>query len=238
MELDILVIVAHPDDAEICCGGTILNQLQKGNTVGIIDLTQGELGTRGNANLRLKEAQDAAKVLGVTIRENMGFADGFFKNDECHRLELIKKIRQYRPKVVITNPPAERHPDHYRAAKLVKEACFYSGLAKINTRLNGEQQEAWRPGTLHYFLQFTHLEPDFIVDISAHLDKKFEAVRAFKSQFYDSKSEEPQTFLTQEKFMEQLKATNIAFGFRGGFYAGEGFVTENKIGITDIFHIQ
>ncbi|MEX0967721.1 MAG: bacillithiol biosynthesis deacetylase BshB1 [Bacteroidia bacterium] len=237
MKVDLLVITAHPDDAELCCGGTIIAHTSAGKSVGIVDLTQGELGTRGTAKIRLKEAEEAGKIMGISFRENLGFADGFFKNDDAHRLKVMQQVRRFQPEIVISNAPHDRHPDHGRASDLVSEACFLSGLRRIETEWEGEPQREWRPARMYKFVQFNYIEPDIIVDISAHLDKKLEAIRAFKSQFHDPASKEPDTILTSRHFLEQIKARNLDWGFRIGAYAGEGFIADQKLAVRSLFDL-
>lgn len=238
MKVDLLVISAHPDDAELNCGGTILSCTTKGKKVGIIDLTAGELGTRGTPEIRAKEAAEAANILKVAVRENMGFRDGFFRNDEKHQLELIKKIRKYQPDLVITNAPFDRHPDHARGASLVEEACFYAGLRKIETQENGINQEAWRPNAVFNYIQYYHLNPDFVVDIAPYVELKLEAIKAFKSQFYDSSSSEPETILTQSGFFDMLKARWREMGVAAHLQFAEGFLSKRKLAVDDIFKFK
>jgi len=189
MKLDILAIGVHPDDVELSCSGTILKHINNGKSVGILDLTEGELGSRGSAEIRLKEAEASAKILGVTVRENLGFADGFFANDKEHQLEVVKMLRKYQPQIVFANAPLDRHPDHGRASQLVSEACFYSGLVKVETEVDGSKQDPWRPRAVYHYIQDRHIKPDFVVDVSNFMDKKFEAIQAFSSQFYDPNSD-------------------------------------------------
>lgn len=183
MKLDILAIGAHPDDVELGCGATIAKEISLGKKVGILDLTRGELGTRGSAELRDKEAIKAAKILGVAVRENLGFADGFFTNDKLHQLEIIKIIRKYKPTIVLCNAIDDRHIDHSKGSKLVSDACFLSGLVKIETALNNSQQPAWRPKHVYHYIQWKNIEPDFVVDVTGFIDKKVAAVKAYDSQF-------------------------------------------------------
>ena len=237
MKLDILVIASHPDDAELCCGGTIISHVKQGKKVGIIDLTQGELGTRGTAEGRLQEAQDAAKIMGVSVRENLKMQDGFFRNDREHQLQIMRKIRQYRPEIVITNAPSDRHPDHGRASRLVQEAQFLAGLEKIATELEGQPQEKWRPNNLFHFIQFFEIEPDFVVDVSEHLEQKFDAIRAYKSQFHNPESDEPETILTSNSFLEQMRARNLNTGFNSLVYAAEGFIAHKRPAVKSLFDL-
>ena len=185
MKIDILVFGAHPDDVELGCGGTVIKLISQGKKIAIIDLTKGELGTRGTPQTRKEECKNATKILGVEIRENMDFKDGFFENDEKHKLALIKKIREYCPEIVIANAPSDRHPDHGRASQIVLDACFLSGLEKVETK-----QKIWRPKAIYHYIQFNNSKPDLVVDISSQMDKKLEAVTAYKTQFYDAESKE------------------------------------------------
>ena len=193
MKLDILVFGAHPDDAELGAGGTIAKEVSLGKKVGIVDLTRGELGTRGSAEIRNKESAAAAEILGVAVRENLRFRDGFFTNDESHQLEVIKMIRKYRPDLVLCNAIEDRHIDHAKGSKLVSDACFLSGLVKFKTTLDGDNQEAWRPKKVYHYIQGKNLEPDFVVDVSEFMDEKVAAILAYGSQFFDPTSKEPET---------------------------------------------
>lgn len=233
MKLDILVFGSHPDDVELSCSGTILKHISQGKKAGIIDLTRGELGTRGNAETRKKEAAKAAKILGVSLRENLGFADGFFLNDRKHQLEVIKKIRQYRPEVVLANAPADRHPDHGRGSQLVSDACFYSGLAKITTG----GQKAWRPKAVYFYIQDRYIKPDFVIDVSEFMNKKLEAIAAFSSQFYNPSSKEPETPISSPHFIEFVKARNADFGRNIGVQYGEAFVALRPLGVNSFFNL-
>jgi bacillithiol biosynthesis deacetylase BshB1 len=238
MKLDILAIGVHPDDVELSCCGTLLSHISKGRKCGILDLTQGELGTRGSAELRLKEAAASAKILGVEIRDNLGMADGFFVNDKEHQLKIIAKLRQYRPEIVLCNAVSDRHPDHGRAAKLVSDACFYSGLRRIETEIDGVQQEAWRPKAVYHYIQDHHLKPDFVVDVTAFVEKKMEAIKAFSSQFYDPNSKEPESPISVKNFFDVVKGKMSVFGRDAGFDFAEGFNVERTPGITDIFDLR
>lgn len=238
MKLDILAVGVHPDDVELSCSGTVLKHIALGKKVGILDLTCGELGTRGSGELRLIEAQEAAKILGVSVRDNLKMADGFFKNDQAHQLEIIKKIRQYQPEIVLCNAVSDRHPDHGRAAQLVSEACFYSGLRKVETTLDGVVQTAWRPKAVYHYIQDHQLKPDFVVDITPFMEKKMEAIKAFKSQFYDPNSKEPESPISVKNFFDVVKGKNAVFGRDAGFEFAEGFNVERSIGVTDLFQIK
>jgi len=238
MKLDILAITAHPDDVELCCAGTLLAQMALGKKVGIVDLTGGELGTRGTPEGRIQEGIDAARILGVQVRENVGLADGFFKNDEEHQKAIIPFIRKYRPEIVITNAIDDRHPDHGRGAALVAEACFYSGLRMVETvDEQGNKQEAWRPKNVFHSIQDRYINPDFIVDISDFHEKKIEAVKAFKSQFYVPGYQgegEPQSYISSPEFLEFIIARAQEMGHAIGVKYGEGFTTARKLGVRDL----
>ena len=235
MKLDILVMAAHPDDAELSCSGTILAQIAQGKKVGIIDFTQGELGTRGSAEIRLLEAADSAKILGLSARENMGFRDGFFLDDEAHQLKLVEVIRKYRPEILLANALTDRHPDHGRAGKLAVNACFLSGLKKIETTHDGINQEAWRPKQIFHYVQSVYIQPDFVVDISEHWDKKEASIKAFKTQFFNPDNKEENTFISTPEFMEFLKARAREYGQSIQVKYGEGFVKNQQVGVKDLF---
>ena len=238
MKLDILAIGAHPDDVELSCSGTLLKHIASGKICGILDLTCGELGTRGSGPLRLQEAANAAKVLGISVRDNLKMDDGFFVNDKKHQLEIIKKIRHYKPEIIVCNALSDRHPDHARAAHLVSEACFYSGLVKIETAYEGFKQEPWRPKAVYHYIQDRQLNPDFIIDVSAFVNIKMEAIKAFKSQFYDPNSNDPESPISGENFFDLVKAKMIVFGRDAGFDYAEGFNVERVLGINDLFHLS
>ncbi|MES2286923.1 MAG: bacillithiol biosynthesis deacetylase BshB1 [Bacteroidota bacterium] len=238
MKLDILAIGVHPDDVELSCSGTILKHIALGKKCGIVDLTSGELGTRGSGELRLVEAANAAKILGVSVRDNLGMADGFFKNDKEHQLEIIKKIREYQPEIILCNAISDRHPDHGRASALVSEACFYSGLIRIETQLNSINQKAWRPKAVYHYVQDRQLKPDFVVDITAFVEKKMEAIQAFKSQFYNPDSTEPESPISTKNFLDVVKGKMTVFGRDAGFEYAEGFTVERTIGVENIFELR
>ena len=201
MKLDVLVMAAHPDDAELACSGTILSLIRQGKKVGIVDFTRGELGTRGTPEIRLAESAEATKIMGLHARENLEIRDGFFQNDEESQLKLIKVIRKYQPDVVLANALEDRHPDHGKGAKLAIDACFLSGLRQIKTELNGEAQTAWRPRNVYHYIQDRYLEPDFVFDITPFWDQKEAAIRAFKSQFFDPNSKEPASYISSPEFL-------------------------------------
>jgi N-acetylglucosamine malate deacetylase 1 len=238
MKLDILVFAAHPDDAELGCGGTIAKHISLGYKVGVVDLTRGELGTRGTMLTREQEAKDSAKILGLSIRENLGLRDGFFKNDEEHQLKLIHAIRKYQPEIVLANAIQDRHPDHGRGADLAFDSCFLSGLAKIETLENGKAQQAWRPKHLYHYIQSQLIVPDFVVDVSAHWQMKMDSIRAFKTQFFDPSSSEPETFISKPTFLTFLEARAKEFGQSIGAEYAEGFTTKSQIGAEDLFQLR
>lgn len=234
MKLDILVLAAHPDDAELTCSGTIASAIAKGKKVGIIDLTQGELGTRGSAETRKKEAELAAQIMGLHLRDNMQFADGFFRNDKEHQLALIEKIRTYKPTIVLANAISDRHPDHAKAAELIKDACFLAGLRKIETG-----QEAYRPDFLYHYIQDRYIQPDFVVDISDFWEIKKKAILAYGTQFNALTSDnEPQTYISTPEFFDFLEARAKEFGHQIGVKYGEGFTKTRMIGVKDLFDLH
>lgn len=231
IKLDILAFGAHPDDVELSCSGTIAKEIAHGKKVGIIDLTRGELGTRGTAAIRDQEAASAAKLLGVAIRENMNYRDGFFINDEKHQLEIIKKIRQYQPEIVLCNAIKDRHIDHEKGSNLVSDACFLSGLSKIETIVNGVVQKAWRPKMVYHYIQWQEIEPDFVVDISDFMEIKLNSVKCYQSQFYDPNSNEPETPITSKNFLNSVQYRSENLGRIIGVAHAEGFTTERYVGV-------
>jgi bacillithiol biosynthesis deacetylase BshB1 len=234
MKLNILAFGAHPDDVEISCAGTILKHIDLGYSVGIIDLTGGELGTRGNKELRLQEASKANKLMGISIRENLNMRDGFFKNDEEHQLKIIQKIRQYQPDIILANAPTDRHNDHGRAAQLVKEAAFLSGLIKIKTIFDGQAQQAWRPKAVYHYIQDYFLEPTFVVDISPYFQKKIEILKCYSSQFYNPNSNEPETPISKKDFFYVIESKARILGRYINAEFAEGFIANRYIGVNDI----
>jgi bacillithiol biosynthesis deacetylase BshB1 len=234
MKLDILAIGAHPDDVELSCGGTVLSHVALGHKVGILDLTRGELGTRGTPEIRLEEATNAAKILGVAVRENAGFADGFFTNDREHQIELIKYIRKYQPDIILAPAIHDRHPDHARAAQLVEDAAFLSGLPKVGTTLNGEVQKASRPVAVYHYIQSLDIKADFAVDISAFFDKKIEAILAYRTQFFNPQSNEPQTFISSPEFLDFIRGRASHFGVPLGVKYAEGYTSKKLMGVTNL----
>ena len=238
-KVDILAIAAHPDDVELGCAGTIISHIKKGYTAAVVDLTHGELGTRGTPEERLKEADDAAKVMGLSGRENLGLRDGFFENDEETQLKVIQIIRKYQPTIVLTNSEYDRHPDHGRGAKLVEDSFFKAGLRMIKTvDENGIEQKAHRPKHLYFMIQSIPTEPSFIVDISDSHPEKLEAIRQYKSQFFDPNSKEPETYISNPSFMNMVESRAVELGHRIQVEYGEGFTTKNYIGVSDLNHIK
>jgi len=238
LKLDILVIAAHPDDAELGCAGTIASQVAKGHKVGIVDLTHGEMGTRGTPELRLQEAAHSADLLGLAVRENMGFKDVFFKDDAEHQLKLIQVIRMYQPGIVLANAISDRHPDHGKGSSLATNACFISVLSKIETWNEGVKQAPWRPKFVYHYIQNNYIEPDFIVDISAYWDKKVASIAAFGSQFYNPESQEPASFISSPEFLPFIESRAREFGHRIQVKYGEGFTVERFIGVSDLFDLK
>lgn len=234
MKLDILAFGVHPDDIELSCGGTLLVEKRNRKKVGIIDLTQGELGTRGTAETRKQEAKDSAKILGVDIRENLFMADGFFKNDEEHQLKIITAIRKYKPEIVLCNAPADRHPDHGRSAQLVRDSAFLSGLKKIETKDENNGQEAWRPKYVFNYIQDRFFQPNFVIDITDVFEEKVEAIRAYKTQFYNPDSKEPETYISSPEFLDSIIYRAKMMGKMIGVKYGEGFISEKMIGIASM----
>ena len=236
MKLDILVFGAHPDDAELGAGATIAKEVAGGKKVGIIDLTRGELGTRGSAEIRDREAADSAKILGLSIRENLEFADGFFTNDKAHQLAVIRIIRKYRPQIVLCNAVEDRHIDHAKASKLVSDACFLSGLVKIDSKYEGDDQwqDPWRPNHVYHYIQWKNLSPDFVVDVSGFINKKMEAIRAYSSQFYDPSSEEPKTPISSKNFTDSVEYRSKDLGRLIGVDHAEGFTAERYLGVKNL----
>jgi len=234
MKLDILAFGAHPDDIELGCGATIAKEVSLGKKVGIVDLTRGELGTRGSAELRMIEANNAAKVLGVSVRENIGFADGFFTNDKKHQLEIIKMIRKYQPDIVLCNAIDDRHIDHGKGSKLVSDACFLSGLVKIETELEGKQQDKWRPKQVYHYIQWKNIAPDFVIDVTGFINKKQAAVLAYSSQFYDPNSKEPESPITSKTFIESINYRARDLGRLIGVEYAEGFTSERYVAAENL----
>jgi bacillithiol biosynthesis deacetylase BshB1 len=232
MKLDILVFGAHPDDVELGCAGTVIKEVQAGKQVGIIDLTRGELGTRGTAESRDSETKSATEIMGVAIRENMNFKDGFFKDDEEHKIALVKKIRKYRPEIVITNAVSDRHPDHSRGSQITVDACFLAGLEKVETG-----QEVWRPKAIYHYIQFNNLKPDIVVDISDQIDLKLEAVKAYKTQFFDPNSNESETIISSQGFLDSVSYRAKDLGRQANCEYAEGFIVNQLLKVNSLLEI-
>ena len=243
MKVDILAIGVHPDDIELSCSGTLLRHISQGKTVGLLDLTQGELGTRGSARIRLEEATTAAGLMGAAFRKNLGMADGFFAYDREHILKIIEVLREHQPEIVLANALSDRHPDHGRAARLIADACFYSGLVKIPTAgQDGAPHERWRPRAIYPYIQDRNLKPDFVVDITPFMDKKIELIQAYRSQVFvpDAKEYEGElnSPISGEDFMDFLRAKARAYGRDAGFEYAEGFNTGRTPGLHDLFSLM
>lgn len=238
MKLDILVLAVHPDDAELGCSGTIAKHIALGKKVGIVDFTRGELGSRGTAETRDKEAAASAKIMGLHARENLRLRDGFFKNDEAHQLEVIKMIRKYQPEIVLCNALHDRHPDHGRAGDLAEEACFLSGLVKINTELDGLAQGAWRPKLVLQYIQDRYIKPDVIIDITPYFETKLAAIKAFKTQFFNPDEDGPETYISSPEFFESVIGRAREFGKSVGGTYGEGFTSRKLLGVDNLFNLS
>lgn len=238
MKLDILAFGAHPDDVELGCGATIAKEISLGKKVGIVDLTRGELGTRGSAEIRDQEAAKSAEILGVEVRENLGFRDGFFVNDEAHQLEIIKIIRKYRPEIVLCNAIDDRHIDHGKGSKLVSDACFLSGLRRIETLLNGIEQEEWRPKLVYHYIQWKNITPDFVVDVSGFMDKKIASVMAYSSQFYNPNSDEPISPIATKNFTESIEYRAKDLGRLIFADYAEGFTVERYVAVNSLADLK
>jgi len=237
MKLHILAIGAHPDDVELGCSGTLIKHIKKGQKAGILDLTEGELGSRGTIDTRYAEAAAAAKIMGLSVRENLKMKDGFFQNDQAHQLELVRILRRYRPDIVLANAYHDRHPDHGRASRLIEEACFLSGLRKIETEDEGTRQEAWRPVRVFHYIQDRYIQPDFIVDISDSFEQKMQAVRCFSTQFSND-GEGPVTYISQPGFLENIASRARQFGHAISAAYGEGFCCQSALGVSDLDHFS
>ena len=237
MKLDILAISAHPDDIELSCSGTLIAHKSLGYTTGILDLTEGEMSTRGTPEIRQKESVEASQIMGISIRENLGLSDAKFDLSFENQARVIKVLRKYRPEIILANAPYDRHPDHVRASQLIEEAVFKSGLVKIETEDNGESQLPWRPQKVYHYIQSVSLEPDFICNISAHMEQKMAAIRVFKSQFFDPKSNEPDTYISNPDFLKLIEARSREWGHRIGVSYGEGFVQRQSLGVKSLFDL-
>ncbi len=237
MKVDILAIGVHPDDIELGCGGTVAHHIKKGKTVALVDLTHGELGTRGSGGLRLEEADKAREYLGIAHRENLGMADGFFQHNKENIIKIVEVVRKYRPEIVLANAVSDRHPDHGRAAKLVSDACFIAGLQKVSSQRDGVEQEKWRPKVVYHYIQDHNLTPDLVVDISDSIEEKMGSIMCYGSQFYDPKSQEPKTPISGEDFLDFVKAKAATYGRQIGAKYGEGFNVARYIGVDDLFDL-
>lgn len=237
MKLDILAFGAHPDDIELGCGATIAKEVANGKRVGVVDLTRGELGTRGTAETRKKEAADASEILGIDVRENLGFADGFFVNDKNHQREIIRMIRKYQPDIVLCNAIDDRHIDHGKGSRLVSDACFLSGLRKIETQLDGKTQEKWRPKHVYHYIQWKNIEPDFVVDVTGYMDTKMASVLAYSTQFYDPDSKEPSTPISSKNFTDSIDYRARDLGRLIGVDHAEGFTVERYVAVNSLFDL-
>ena len=237
MKLDILAFGAHPDDVELSCAGTILKHIRLGKKAGIVDLTNGELGTRGSADLRNSEAAAAAKILGISVRENMNFADGFFQNDGEHQLRIISMIRKYNPEIILCNAVTDRHPDHGKASKLVSDAVFLAGLIKVETRLEGKNQEPWHTKAVYHYIQDRYIQPDFVTDISDFVEIKMQAIKAFSSQFYNPNSNERETAISSKAYLEFINGRAMEMGRKINVPYAEGFTIERVPGVHSLFDL-
>jgi len=238
MKLDILAIGAHPDDIELGCGATIAKEIANGKKVGVIDLTRGELGTRGTAETRDAEAAEASKILGVSERINMRFSDGFFINDKAHQMEIIKMIRKYQPEMVLCNAIDDRHIDHGKGSQLVSDACFLSGLMKIETNIDGINQKPWRPKQVYHYIQWKNLEPDVVVDVTGFIDTKMAAVLAYKTRFFDPKSAAPETPISSSNFTDSIRYRARDLGRLVGVEFAEGFTVERYVAVDSLYNLK
>jgi len=237
MKLDILAFAAHPDDVELSASGTLMRYVAEGKKIGIIDLTEGELGTRGTVETRYEEATDSAKIMGLSARHNLRMADGFFEDNTDNKRLIIEQIRKYQPEIVLANSISDRHPDHGRAGKMVADACFLSGLRKIETDLEGEEQLPHRPRLVAHYIQDFYLEPSFVIDVTDYVDRKIEVIKAFKTQFYDPNSPEPSTPISGEEFFDFIKGRMLNMGRPAGMKYAEGFTISRVFGVKDLFQV-
>jgi len=233
MKLDILAFAAHPDDVELACSGTIMKHIDAGSKVGVVDLTQGEMGSRGSVETRYAEAEEASKIMGLHTRVNLKMADGLFEINEVNKRLIVEQIRRYQPKIILANALMDRHPDHGRAGKLVSEACFLSGLSKFETEWEGESQAAYRPQSVYHYIQDFYIKPDFVVDVTDYFNRKFSAIKAYKTQFFDPDSTEPETPISGQGFLDAVSSRMIELGRPAGFKYAEGFTSERFIGIDN-----
>jgi len=237
MKLDLLVFAVHPDDAELGCSGTILKAIAEGKKVGIVDLTRGELGTRGTAETRDQEAANSAKILGLHVRENLKMKDGFFQNDEANQLQVIAAIRKYQPEIILCNALDDRHPDHGRASNLIYDAAFLSGLPKIKTEQEGKDQSAWRPRLVLNYIQDRYIKPDILIDITPFWEQKLASIRAFESQFYNPDSSEPATYISSPEFLKGVESRAREFGKSIQVTYAEGFTSRKLLGVNTLFNL-
>ena len=237
MKLDILAFAAHPDDVELSASGTLMRYVAEGKKVGIIDLTEGELGTRGTVETRYEEAADASKIIGLSARENLRMPDGFFEDNAENKRLIIEQIRKYQPEIVLANSISDRHPDHGRAGKLVEDACFLAGLRKIETSLEGQEQLPHRPRLVAHYIQDFYLEPSFVIDVTDYVDRKIEVIKSFKTQFYDPNSPEPSTPISGEEFFDFIKGRMLNMGRPAGMRYAEGFTISRVFGVKDLFNL-
>jgi bacillithiol biosynthesis deacetylase BshB1 len=238
MKLDILAFAAHPDDIELSCSGTIMKHIAEGKKVGIVDLTQGELGSRGTIDTRYAEAAEASDIMGVSVRVNLKMADGFFEINEANKRLIIEQIRRFRPSIVLANAVEDRHPDHGRASQLVSEACFLAGLKKVETTWDSENQVAFRPKAVYHYIQDHYIKPDFAIDITEFIDRKIACIKAYKTQFYDPNSKEPQTPISGEEFFDFIKGRMLEMGRPMGAKYAEGFTAERRVGVKSLFDLE
>ena len=237
MKLDILAIAAHPDDIELACSGTLASHRDMGYKVGILDLTKGEMGTRGTPEIRMQEADASARILGLSARENLGFKDIYFKDDLDHQTAIARVIRKYKPEIVLANAVRDRHPDHGKGGSLASHACFISGLRKLETTMDGVAQEVWRPKFVYHYIQNEYIEPDLVVDISSYWETKKESILAFKSQFHNPDSQEPESFISRPEFLDFIEARSRELGHKINVEFGEGFTVERVAGVKNLFSL-
>jgi bacillithiol biosynthesis deacetylase BshB1 len=238
MKVDILAIGAHPDDVELSASGTILRHVAMGKKVAMVDLTQGELGSRGTIESRYEEAANAAEILGLSARVNLKMEDGFFLHSQENLIKLIEQIRFFQPEIVLANAVTDRHPDHAKGSNLITDACFLAGLRKIETRFEGKEQVAFRPNAVYHYIQDRYLKPDFVVDVTEYVERKFESIRAYKTQFFDPNSSEPQTPISGQEFFEFLRGRMSEYGRQIGVQYAEGFTVERLIGVNNLFDLK
>lgn len=238
MKLDILAIASHPDDAELSCSGTLVAHVAQGYKVGIVDLTQGEMGTRGTPEIRLRESGEASKILRLSARENLGFEDVYFNDDKAHHLQIVKAIRKYQPEIILANAVRDRHPDHGKGASVVSKACFISGLRRAETFHEGESQLPWRPKAVYHYIQNDYIQPDFVFDITDYWDVKLASIKAFRSQFFDPDNDEPESFISKPGFLDFIEARAKEFGHQIQVKYGEGFTVERMLGVKNLFDLQ